>query len=80
MIFLIEYSRSQGKLVKMLKFSDDQRTVAENRRLELELGLNRKKIDHEVVVLEAASEEALHKTHRRYFQDSAQIAESFGKQ
>jgi hypothetical protein len=64
----------------MLKFSDDQRTVAENRRLELELGLNRKKIDHEVVVLEAASEEALHKTHRRYFQDSAQIAESFGKQ
>ena len=80
MIFLIEYSRSLGKLVKMNKFSDDQRVIAENQRLALELELNRHKIDHEVVVLEADSEDALHKTHRRYFQDSAQIAESFGKQ
>jgi hypothetical protein len=80
MLFLIEYSRTQGKLVKMLQFQSDQRATAENRRLELELDLNRHKVDHEVVVLEAASEAALHKTHRRYFEDSAQIAESFGKQ
>ena len=80
MLFLIEYSRTQGQLVTMLQYSDDQRALADRRRLDLELELNHRKVNHEVVILEAASENALHVTHRRYFQDSSQIAESFGKQ
>jgi hypothetical protein len=80
MLFLIEYSRAQGKLINKISYPDHQRAVADKRRLQLELELNSHKINHEVVILEAASEEALLKTHRRYFQDSAQIAESFGKQ
>lgn len=79
MLFLIEYSRSEGKLISLIKYSNTQRKTVENHRLELELDLNRRKIDHEVVLLEAASEEALQVTHRRYFEDSAQIAESFQK-
>ena len=80
MLFLIEYSRPQGKLIKIISYPENQRAVADKHRLELELELNSHKIRHEVVILEAASKEALLKTHRRYFQDSAQIAESFGKQ
>jgi hypothetical protein len=37
------------------------------------LELNRKGIDHEVVLLDAASEDALRMTHRRYFEDLRQI-------
>jgi hypothetical protein len=80
MLFLIEYARPQGKLVKMMRYSSDQRMVADAQRLQLELDLNRLKIDHEVVLLEANSEEALRRTHRRYFEDVTQIADSFSKQ
>ncbi len=79
MLFLIEYSRSKGQLLQLVRYTNAERLAAENRRLEIELDLNRRKVDHEVVLLEAASEEALHRTHSRYFQDPAQIAESFGK-
>jgi hypothetical protein len=52
---------------------------AEDLRLDLELDLNRRGIDHEVVLLEAASEAALRRTHRRYFETPSQIVESFIK-
>ena len=42
-------------------------------RLEIELDLNRKGVDHEVVLLEAASKDELRRTHRRYFGDFSQI-------
>jgi hypothetical protein len=48
-------------------------------RLEIELDLNRKGIDHEVVLLEAADENALRRTHRRYFEDLSQILKSLGE-
>ncbi len=67
MIFLIEYDRKQGRIVASQNFEDTQRGEAVATRLELELDNNRKKIDHEVVLLEAASQEALERTHRRYF-------------
>lgn len=67
MMFLIEYDRSQGRIVTSHNFQDKQRGEAVAMRLELELDNNRKKIDHEVVLLEAASQEALERTHRRYF-------------
>ena len=43
-------------------------------RLDLEIELLRRGQVREVVLLEAASEEALRKTHRRYFEDLATLA------
>lgn len=74
MIFLIEYDRSRGELVTLKTFSDSERRIAENARLELEIRLNRNNVDHEVVLLEAESEEALRRTHRRYFENLAELA------
>jgi hypothetical protein len=69
MIFLIEYDRSKGRLIKLSPFDESDRQNAEDRRLELELSLKSKGIDREVVLLDAASEDALRLTHRRYFED-----------
>jgi len=76
MIFLIEYNRSEGQIVTSRDFDDSQRLEAENSRLEIELDLNRKGVDHEVVLLEAASKDALQRTHRRYFVDLHQLLKS----
>lgn len=74
MIFLIEYDRPRGEIVTFETFSDSEKRVAENTRLELEIGLNRNNVDHEVVLLEADSEEALRRTHRRYFENLTELA------
>lgn len=79
MIFLIEYDRSEGQIVASRDFDDSQRLEAENARLEIELDLNRKGVDHEVVLLEAESKDALLRTHRRYFEDLSQILSSAGR-
>lgn len=76
MVFLIEYDRPQGRIVTFKTFDDLERLRAENTRLDLELKLNRIGINHEVVLLEAASEDALRKTHRRYFESLSQISNS----
>ncbi len=76
MIFLIEYNRSEGRLVTFRKYDDSQRREAEGTRLSMELDLNRKEIDHEVVLLQAQSEEAVRRTHRRYFEDLRQILQN----
>jgi hypothetical protein len=73
MIFLIEYDRKQGQLVTFESFGDSDRKKAEEARLQLELDLNLKGIDNEVVLLEAATEEAVRRTHRRYFEDLAEL-------
>lgn len=78
MIFLIEYNRQAGRRVTFERFKDSERIKAERRRLELELDLNQKNIDHEVVLLEAASEKQLRRTHRRYFESARDIASSVG--
>jgi len=80
MIFLIEYNRSEGSIVTFRDFDDSHRREAEDSRLGIELDLNRKGIDHEVVLLDAASEDALRLTHRRYFEDLTQILKSAGGQ
>ena len=74
MIFLIEYNRTQGKLVSFREFDDDNRAQAESLRLSLEIELNRKKIEHEIVLLEAASTSALRQTHGRYFESLRQLS------
>lgn len=76
MIFLIEYDRPKGILVTFKKYHKSQQSDAEDLRLEIELSLNRKGIDHEVVLLEAPSEEVLRWTHGSYFETADQILES----
>jgi hypothetical protein len=76
MIFLIEYDRRKGKIVTIRSFQDSEKSYAEKSRLSVELDLRREKREHEVVLLEAADEIALHRTHRRYFEDISQIVKS----
>jgi len=73
MIFLIEYNRGEGRLVKFEPFSDSDKEIAQEARLNLELELNRKGIENEVVLLDAANEEAVRRTHRRYFETLAEL-------
>ena len=76
MIFLIEYNQPEGRLVTFKRFKNSELLKAQNARLDLELDLNRRGIDHEVVLLEAASEDAVRRTHGRYFETLHQILES----
>ena len=76
MLFLIEYDRARGFVTAMTSFDDSEREAAENARLGLELRLHAQGIKREVVLLEAATEEALRLTHRRYFEDLAALARS----
>jgi hypothetical protein len=76
MIFLIEYNRPEGRIVTFKTFTESDRSLADQTRHELELDLNRKGIDHEVVILQAGSEEAIRRTHRRYFEDAHQMLKS----
>jgi hypothetical protein len=76
MLFLIAYDRGRGVVASMRAFDDLQKHVAEDARLDLELDFNRRGIGHEVVLLEASSEHALRLTHRRYFEDFAELARS----
>ena len=58
----------------MKSFSDSERKLADDARLMLELYLNAKQNENEVVLLEAQNEEAVRKTHRRYFEDLHDLA------
>jgi hypothetical protein len=76
MIFLIRYDRPAGRIVTFEVFEDSDRRRADDARLEIEFEINEKGVDHEVILLQAASEEAVRRTHRRYFQTLADIARS----
>jgi hypothetical protein len=76
MIFLIEYDRRQGQIVTFKTFEDSERREAEDSRLQLEVELNRLGTEREVALLEAASEKALRRTHRRYFEDLSELVNS----
>lgn len=73
MLFLIEYDRARGQIITFETFDDSERQYAEDSRLKMELDLNRRGKEHEVVLLEADTEEALRRTHRRYFEDLAEL-------
>jgi hypothetical protein len=79
MIFLIEYDRSQGSIVTFRQYDDARRREAEDARLQIELDLNQQGVNHEVVLLEADSEDALHRTHQRYFENFSRILEDWIK-
>lgn len=76
MLFLIEYDRKRGEVVTLKTFSDSERQITEDARLEMELMLDALGVEHEVVVLDAASEDALRLTHRRYFENLSELVES----
>lgn len=73
MLFLIEYDRNLGRIVTMKSFEDSDRKRAEESRLKLELELILNGIENEVVLLEAKSEVAVRRTHRRYFEDLSEL-------
>lgn len=75
MIYLIEYDRVRGQVTQMTAFADTERGCAEDARLEVELRSERQD-NVEVVLLEAPSEDALRRTHRRYFESLAQLVQS----
>lgn len=68
MIFLIEYDRKSGNLLRKATFSDSLRPEAESSRLSLEIRNLDAGLTHEIVLLDAASEADLRLTHRRYFE------------
>ena len=73
MLFLIEYDRSRGAIITLREFDEIESKSAEQARLKMELDLNRRGIEREIVLLEAENEEALGRPHRRYFEDLAQL-------
>jgi hypothetical protein len=76
MLYLIEYDRSRGAVVSINSFDEARRQEAEDARLDLELRLNRRGVQREIVLLEAATEDALRQTHRRYFENLTDLAKS----
>jgi hypothetical protein len=75
-IFLIVYDRLSGRLETLKPYDGSDRRTAEQERLQTEIDLLRQGKPREVVLLDAASEEALRRTHRRYFEDVGQIVAS----
>lgn len=61
-------------MVFLREFSDSEKELADQSRLQLELELKRQLITDEVVVLQADSEKALRRTHGRYFEDLAGLS------
>ena len=76
MIFLIDYEPKTGLRREFKTFPDSERAEAQRQRLEIELGLNGERESREVVLLEAADEQALRRTHQRYFQTAEEIVDS----
>jgi hypothetical protein len=70
-IFLIEYDRPTRRTLVFKTFGDDQRRLAQDERLKLELELNQLGLllDREVVLLEARDAQHLRRTHDRYFEN-----------
>lgn len=78
MLFLIEYDRLQGQIMSFRSFASSEIATAQEARLALELNLNRAGVHREVVVLEAHDEDALRRSHRRYFENLKELAEPPG--
>jgi hypothetical protein len=78
MYFLLEYESGKGKLLSITSYSDDCSEQARKERLTMELKHHRAKNDVEAILLEAKDQQALHTTHRRYFDSMDQLARLAG--
>lgn len=69
MLFLIDYDRSQRKMVHYKEYSVEECQQAEYERFSLELELlhQGQGINHEIFLLDAVNKEDLLKTHRSIF-------------
>ncbi len=68
MIFLVAYDRRTQRLMQPLEtFHPSERSSARRRRHEIQVRLPAEEARYEVVLLEASDEEAIRKTHARYF-------------
>jgi hypothetical protein len=76
MIFLLQYDRKQGTIRKLKPFPFAERAKAQRERLDLELSLHKAGVPDEVVLLEAADEQTLKRTHQRYFKTPRELVES----
>jgi hypothetical protein len=76
MIYLIEYDRAGGVLINLYTYEDKESDRASSERLALEISLMKSCVAREVVLLQAASIDALKVTHNRYFQNVEQLAET----
>jgi hypothetical protein len=76
MIFLIQYHRPKGQLIKLQGFADTERELANRTRLKLELDSIGRESDTEIIILESRSEEILRRTHRRYFETAEQLLDA----
>jgi hypothetical protein len=73
MLFLINYDRESGSLIEMTQYADSCLEEAEQARLSLEIRHFDSGVAREIVLLEAASEQDLRRTHRRYFEALEQL-------
>ena len=73
MYMLIDYDQKTGKLISSRAFAESEREIAESARFELELALHAAGGMREVVILRAASEAHIRRTHRRYFETWEQL-------
>jgi len=76
--FLIVYDTAAGEILELKRFGVLQRALALSQRFARELA-ERDRRNIEVVLLSAESEDELRRTHSRYFESSAELAESIGK-
>lgn len=76
--FLIVYDTAAGEILELKRFGELQRALALSKRFARELA-ERDRRNIEVVLLSAESEDELRRTHSRYFESSAELAESIGK-
>ncbi len=79
MFFFVQYDRSTGDIVTLQEFSGTQRLQAEDIRLKIELDINQRGLNHEVVLLEADSQDALRRTHQRYFVGVSRMLSDWSK-
>jgi hypothetical protein len=79
MIFLLQYDRREGTVRKLKPFPSTERVKAQRERLKIELSLHKAHVPHEVVLLEAADEQTLKRTHQRYFKTPRELMESMSQ-
>lgn len=74
MIYLLKYDKRRGVLLSILEFGENEAQIAEESRLNFELQTMGAGGNVEIVLLEAESEEALRRTHARYFESLADLS------
>lgn len=75
MIFLVDYDRATASLIELIPYADPLRGEAERARLSLEINYLEHGVSREIVLLEAATEQDLRRTHRRYFEGLEQLTQ-----